>query len=270
MGEQSDSDYGKAARASVKDEFGLTADGLQIARSIRRTLLRALLVSDASQGGSLGRDLVAWSQLRQELSDDRWSKVGARGLASEWGYGAEDQEPGDKVAPYLAEMPAQTLWLQAVARVSQEPFMTIGDPAEALEAYFLAPDPVKQIAEAVLAGLALARSLKAPGWDLATHDLLATLAGGDDASLREGWEPTEDFIGMLPKLKRLELAVPYVGRGQTAEWAKLKDAEITRAVTQVLRDQPDWIHPLLSFSRNEAGTLAHQFDMAAKLKEPAE
>ena len=247
--------YARVARAAAKDEHGFTADGLQVARSMRRTLLRALIVSDASNGGTLGRDYVTWSQLRQELSGTRWQQTGTRGLTGEGAWGGEDAEPTQKLAPHLADMPAQTLWLQALERIAQEPFITIEDPAEAFEGYVDALEPVKNLAAAVLAGLALVRSANVPGWRVAAHDRLAGMACGIDSTLREGWDPTEEFIGLLPKLKRLELAEPIVGRQQTTEWSKLKDGEITKAVAAVLRDADCWIHPALSFNARLDDTL---------------
>ena len=240
--------YAQAARAAVKDEHGLTSDGLQITRSIRRALLRGLLVSDASDGGTLGRDFLAWSQLRQALGRENWPQTGTRGLASEWGSG-QDQEPAGLADPFLAEMPAQTLWLQALERIGKEPFMTIEDPAEAFEAYVGALEPVKAIAQAVLAGLALVRSANVAGWRIAAHDTLARLAGASDPVLRDGWDPDEAFLALLPKLKRLELAQPFVGPEQTAAWSKLRDAEISKLVAGTLPD--GWVHPLLSFNVGE-------------------
>jgi ParB family chromosome partitioning protein len=239
--------YAQVARAAVKDEHGVTADGLQIVRSMRRALLRGLIVSDASNGGTLGRDFLVWSQLRQELGGTRWQSTGTRGLAGEWS-GHSDSEPSGLAEPFLAEMPAQTLWLQALERIGREPFMTIEDPAEAFAAYLDALEPVKAIASAVLAGLALVRSANVPGWRVPAQDVLAARAGGSDEALREGWEPDEAFLALLPKLKRLELAQPFVGQAQTLAWSKLKDKEISAAVAGALRDAPGWIHPLLSFN----------------------
>ncbi|WP_156840269.1 ParB/RepB/Spo0J family partition protein [Novosphingobium aquimarinum] len=235
----------QAARAAVKDEHGLTADGLQVARSLRRELLRAILVANALADGTLGRDYATWSQLRQELGRDRDTRVGARGLTSGW-HGSEDAPPADIVNPHLAECKAADLWNATVESLREQPFLTIAEPEDAFVAYYLAPEKLKRLAGAVLAGLALLRSANVAGWRVPVHDRLAELAGADDATLRELWQPSAAFIGLLPKMRRLELAQPHVEPEHFKSWHKLADKVLTGSVVGVLAET-DWIHPLLSF-----------------------
>jgi ParB family chromosome partitioning protein len=243
--------YAQAARAAVKDEHGLTADGLQVVRSLRRELLRAILVANAigpedSDGGTLGRDYAVWAQLRQELGDERAPAVGARGLASLW-HGAEDAEPADIVRPHLDETRAHALWTTAVEEVRRHPAFALKDPDDAFTAFFLSPERLKRLAGGILAGLALLRSANTPGWRVATHNRLADLAGADDATLRELWKPNANFMALFPKMKRLELAQPYVEPASFRDWHKQSDVVLTGATAGAVEQDPCWVHPLLSF-----------------------
>ncbi|MDE8654805.1 ParB/RepB/Spo0J family partition protein [Novosphingobium album (ex Liu et al. 2023)] len=235
----------QAARAAVKDEHGLTADGLQVLRSLRRELLRAILVADALGEGTLGRDYAVWSQLRQALGRDRHTHVGARGLASPWDISG-DSEPTDVVAPFVGEAKAGELWKATVESVCAENYMTVEDPADAFTHFHFTSDQKKRLAGAVLAGLALVRSANVPGWRVGPHDRLARLAGATDETLRELWEPTPAFLALVPKMKRLELAQPHVEAEAFRSWHKLVDPVLTGAAAGVLKDA-GWIHPLLSF-----------------------
>lgn len=235
----------QAARAAVKDEHGLTADGLQVVRSMRRDLLRTLLIRNAANGGSLAGDYLVWAQLRSVLRDDLPRDTGSRGLASTW-EDASEREPEEFARSFLTAMEAGKVWRAANETIRGATFIRYDDPEQGLEAYIAAPEEVKRLAEAVLVGHALMRSANVPGWRIAVHDCLATMANGDDATLREVWEPTDKFVGLLPRMKRLELAQPYVEPDAFRSWAKLADPVLSSATTGVLKDA-GWIHPLLSF-----------------------
>jgi ParB-like chromosome segregation protein Spo0J len=241
------SDASQVARAAVKDEHGLTADGIQAMRSMRRQLLRAVLVADALNGGAIGRDYALWTQLRQELAKlPRTADAGARTLVSEW-QGPEDPEQGDVVQPHLEEMRATQLWSAAVEELKAQPFMTIADPADAFAAFHFAGDRMKGAAGAVLAGLALFRSCNVPGWRISVHDRIADILGVDDGTIRELWQPTPKFMALFPKMKRLELAQPHVEPEHFRDWHKLADAVLSGATAGAVEQSPNWVHPLLSF-----------------------
>jgi len=241
------SDASQTARAAVKDEHGLTADGLQAMRSMRREVLRALLVADALNDGAIGRDYAVWTQLRQELKRlPRTADGGARTLYPPW-HGGEDAEPADVVQPHLEEMKAHSLWAAAVAEVVAQPFMVLDDPADAFAAFYFATDRMKKAAGAVLAGLALFRSCNVPGWRIGVHDRIADILGADDGTIRELWQPTAKFMALFPKMKRLELAQPHVEADAFREWHKLSDTILTSAVAGAVDQVPGWVHPLLSF-----------------------
>lgn len=253
----------QAARAAVKDEHGLTADGLHAMRSIRREILRAVLVADAAEhgadegGGTLGRDYLIWSQLRHEFASDRDRQTGARGLTSGW-TGSDEAEPKDFVAPLLDETLAHAHWERAVAILVVEPFMTEPDPAVSLGLYVACDERLKNFCAAVLAGGSLLRSANVPGWRIAAHDKLAELAGADVATIRKAWSPTPSFMALFPKLKRLEHAAPFIDAKVLAEWAKKDDRTISGATAAALdpathsdpavaKAAGEWVHELLDF-----------------------
>ena len=254
----------QAARAAVRDEHGLSADGLQVVRSLRRELLRALLVEDAvDAGGTLGRDYVIWAQLRQLLGDarERPADVGARGLAGSYESGS-DSAPADVVKPLLDETGAHAVFRQAVATIDAHPSLTLDDPADGLAAFVAETEEWKALAGAVLAGFALLRSANVGGWRIAAHDRLAALAGAAaPEALRRHWCPTPAFLGLFSKSKRIELADPSAGFSNGPQLSRLKDADLSAATARLLAADPAWVHPLLSFpgssgtaSEAEAGT----------------
>lgn len=241
--------YGQEARAAVKDEHGLTADGLQITRSLRRMLLRAVMVSTASHGGPAAtapRDFLTWSLLRQALTSSRDVDCGTRSIQSDWT--SRDDEPVELVRNWMKGQDVADQWDGLLAGLAREPFMAIVDPVEAFEAYCDLSEESKTACAAILAGVSLLRSANVDGWRIPVHDALARKCGGSDAVLREFWTPDTAFIGMLPKMKRLELAQPFVGEEEFRGWHKLKDKVLTSACAGALQhaDTP-WVHPLLSF-----------------------
>lgn len=242
------SGYAQAARAAVKDEHGLTADGLQVMRSVRREILRGLLVAESLEDGTLGRDYLVWTQLRQELgkTNAKPRDTGALGLISQW-QSREDAEPTDFVAPHLEQMKAHRLYEAALAHMRAQPFITTEDPADAFEAFLAANDQTKATAAAVLAGMALLRSANVAGWRITAHDRIAEVLGADDETVRELWQPTAAFMALFPKMKRLELAQPHVDPDAFRDWHKLPDPTLTGAVAGAVQHAPGWVHPLLSF-----------------------
>lgn len=242
------SGYAQAARAAVKDEHGLTADGLQVMRSLRREILRGLFLVDALEDGTIGRDYLVWSQLRQELGKEnsRSADTGSLGLASHW-QSRDDAEPIDLVEPHLEEAGAHRLWEATLDTVREQPFITIANPGEAFEAYHFANDRVKNTAAAVLAGMALLRSANVPGWRIATHDHIAQIMGASDQVIRELWRPTSRLMALFPKMKRLELAQSLVDPEAFRDWHKLPDSTLSGAVAGAVEQDPGWVHPLLSF-----------------------
>ncbi|WP_338445923.1 ParB/RepB/Spo0J family partition protein [Pelagerythrobacter marensis] len=283
-----DSTYGQRAREIVRDEHGLTADGLQVVRSLRREILRALLIRDAALGGTLARDYLTWAQLRIALADSfgggRKSAVGARGLAGEeWAY-ARDAEPRDKVKSWVDDTVAHHLWHEALGDVSSAEWMVDPDPVSSFVAWLELPEGERHLAEAVLAGLALERSANTPGWRIAVHDELAQRADGDAEALRILWQPTPAFVGLFGKLQRLAMAQPFVDPDAFKSWHKQKDKAVSGAVSAALQGEcggsqsaaaKRWVHPLLSFGEGsprgaEDGARAKRGKRASATSRPSE
>lgn len=256
------------ARAAVKDEHGLTADGLQIMRSLRRELLRALLIGNAAGDGALARDYLTWAQLRAEIRTLRSTDTGARGLASVW-TSTTDVPSADVVLPFLQASEAGRIWAEALDAMARAVFVTEEDAGVALRAYIASPPQVKCMAEAVLAGLALMRSANVAGWRIPAHDVLAEIAGGDDATLRQFWRPDERFMALFPKLKRLELAQPHIDPDEFRSLHKRGDAGIAEATAYALGAAQDWVHPLLTFGVEAAAADSVPVSAPAR-PEPAE
>lgn len=239
--------YAIAARAAAKDEHGVKAEGLHVMRSLRREILRAILIDDAEEAGTIGRDYIVWAQLRIELGKTvNDTHVGARGLTSNW-RGSDEAEPTDFVAPFVEDAEAYAIWRGALDRIAAEPFMQMERPEESLAAFYAAPEQTKRRAGAVLAGLALLRSANTPGFRVPAHDALAQLACVDDAAMRRYWSPTARFMALFPKMRRLELAQPHVEEESFREWHKLNDQVLTGATAGALQQNLGWVHPLLSF-----------------------
>lgn len=263
------SNYAQAARQAVKDEHGLTADGLQVMRSLRREVLRALMLTDALGGGAMGRDYMIWSQLRQELDRETGAAdAGTRGLVSAW-HSTEDAEPLDVVTPHLEKARAHEIWLATLDHVRSLPFMTVEDPAQAFAAFYFESEKVKNAAGAVLAGLALLRSANVPGWRVAVHDRIAEILGAEDGVIRELWGPTPAFLALFPKLKRLELAQPFVDSEAFRDWYKQSDAVLTGACAGALQQAEGWVHPLLSFNVGITEVMTAQVDDAGAIEAEA-
>ena len=248
------------ADAALKEQEGLTADGVSIMRSIRRSVLRAGLIDAARSGSSLGRDYFTWAQLRLHLTRkdaytaDRSEHIGMRGLASA-------DPDGEPARPFLDGSEADRSWKEAIAELKAQGFIAEIDPAKALTLYRQAPQSVKLLAEAVVAGLGLERSLAADGYRIPAHDELAAHAGvASDASVRRWWRPTAAFLELLPIAERRAIAEPFLEPKAFAGWTKLKSAELTPLALRVVEGTApstrkamqqaagEWVHPLLAFA----------------------
>lgn len=246
----------QVARSAVREEHGLTAEGLNAIRSLRRALLRSLLIADAARGGTLGRDYFVWAQLRMELTDDRHHKAGLRSLASEWHYGANEES--EFARGFAAATAAHAAFGQMLEELETHPAFALPDQVEALRAFLEESEVFRSQAGAALAGIALLRSAGADGFRMPVHDALAAAAGGDDATLRTAWTPDVAFFGLFPKMARLGIAQQFVDPASFASWPKLADAPLSAACAALFdgeslspgpaRDAATrWVHPLVSF-----------------------
>jgi ParB/RepB/Spo0J family partition protein len=238
--------YGKEARAIARDEHGLSASGLEVCRSIRRDILRWGLLTEARSmaGAGLSIDFILFSQLRVELGRESGTALGVRHLTT--AYGAEDNEDAELGKAYCQSNARETFKNEVEALIAED-WMTGKDVGKAFAAFLELDQPAKDRAAAVLAGLLLKRSVNAPGFRVPMHDALARQLGLDAEQARRAWTPDHHFTGLFPKLKRMEFAQAYVPADAFRSWKNLADTPLAAATAHVLGEQPDWVHPVISF-----------------------
>lgn len=234
----------------IKEEAGLSQDAIQILRSMRRAILRTILVRDADTHGSVARDFLVWSQLRI-LLDPSAGRVGIGRIATEEIGGFE-----------LAGRARKIVDASGVASPVRDALKELGDQSfiagEDLAAAFLdfraSSDRLKNLAAAIVAGLALDRSLAAPGYQLPVHEVLAASipAYADDTAVRDNWRPTAELLALSPKGQRIDLVEQLVDESTRKRWASLKNDEVTERVLDAVTRAPGWVHPLLRFDINGA------------------
>lgn len=268
-GDQRDADL------AIKDEAGIGQDKVQIFRNLRQKILQALLIESARQLESFATDWLVWSQLRLALGDEHGSVIGTN-------YLGHDRSAGAHLGRDLVRATeAQRVWDDAVADLRKRPCLNNADLQTAFLSFTTETPRIKELAAAIVAGLALERSLNADGYRLPTHDALASLTGGyEDARIRELWTPTAEFLELLPPRDRLAIAEPFVERAAFAGWSRLKGPELTRSVLSVvtgtaqwLRERTraaaeTWVHPLLRFGPDDPED--HGVNDAAPAMEAAE
>lgn len=263
----------RAADAAIKQQEGIGQETIDILRSVRRFAMRAALVEDARDRGTVATDFLVWSQLRL-LLDQRATihtvGIGKIGGASTGPMGAHS---------FLEAMPATKTMSYAVFELTQQTFITGDDLGEAFLDYRASADTMKQLAAAVVTGLALERSLNAADYRLPVHEALAAQLDLDsEEGFRRHWTPTADLLDRIPRDQRLAIAEPFVERAAFAGWSRLKSTELTRSVLSVvtgsaewLRDAvrvqaSSWVHPLLRFGAPpaEADEQTRQISEAAE------
>lgn len=236
--------YAKDARAIARDEHGFTSAGVEVCLSIRRDILRWGLVTEAHANGGLAQRFVIFAMLRVELGKESAAQLGVRQLTS--AYGQEDNEDRELVKAYC-QSPARDAFAAEVEALMAADWMTEKDLGEAFAAYLQIGHGAQDRAAAVLAGLLLKRSANAPGFKVPLHDALAEQLGLDALQARRAWTPDHHFAGLLPKLKRMELAQPFVPADAFRQWKGLADKPLAAATAHVLAARPDWVHPVVSF-----------------------
>ena len=278
IGQQYDNSR-QAADAAIKEEAGLTQDGTAILRSVRRSILRAALIQSAREGRPLGRDYLVWAQLRLILSRagkfgeaEREAQVGMRRLCGLDG-------DSDAAAKQIDATEAGKIWSKALRELQGQSFLTETDLGAALLDFLNAPQAMRDLAGAVVAGMALERSLDADGYRVPVHDTLAVQARvAHPQGIRHYWQPSTAFLELLPTAERRSVAQPFVDRSAFETWGKLKSAELTPLVLRVVQGTApsakksmqvaaaQWVHPLLAFNRSDR-TLADVYAEQAELED---
>jgi ParB-like chromosome segregation protein Spo0J len=248
----------RRADLAIKEDAGIGQDKVQVFRNLRQKILQALLVESAERSESYAADWLIWSQLRLALGAEHGSVVGTHPIGRDRSAGAALGRP------IVRATNAQRLWDGAIAELSRRPCIADPDLVVAFVHFTTESERIKQLAAAVVGGLALERSLNADGYRLPTHDALAKLMAGDDPQMiRALWEPSAEFLDLLPPRERLAIAEPFVEAAAFGPWSRLKSAEITRSVRSVvtgsaawlrksMRDAAtEWVHPLLRFGPDD-------------------
>ncbi len=243
--------------AAIKQDAGLTEEGVEIFRSVRTFLLRGALLEDAAdmtRAADAATDYLVWAQLRILLKGDMPHLIGLRGFT------AGDRGP-EGAREHIAAMEASRAWGHALYEVQQQSFFTGTDLGEAYLDYRASAPRLKRMAAAIVTGMALQRSLGADGYRIPLHDALAADLGLiDDDRIRAHWRPTAAMLDLLPKAERLAIAEPFVEAASFAPWSRAKSSDVTKFVLEVVTGKAAtlrasmadaaarWVHPLLRFT----------------------
>jgi len=252
IGESAFAAHHRAIEATPADDH-LKPDALFALSAVRKMILRAGLIENVSLDEAVGVDLLVWSQARALLKPG--SRLGIRTIAAE-DTGAISNDAFALARELAGATEASRVCNQAIAQISRWPFITEDDLTVAFADFCNAGEPIKRLAAAVVAGMALDRSLAAPGYERPLHDEVARRAGIEtDGCIRYYWAPTGDMLDLLPKAQRLAIAEPMVDRATIATWAKIKSSELTSAVLALLTRAgskgASWVHPLLRFTTTQ-------------------
>jgi ParB family transcriptional regulator, chromosome partitioning protein len=256
------------ADALIRDEQGLTADGVQIMRSIRRETLRAALLADAHDEGnifgtSVALDYLLWSLLRDRVTNAEMASTRSedRGLL---GFAYVHAPIVVGTVDHLERTQAHRIWRAAIDRLKAHPAIAEKDLVQAFDAFRAEGWGWKQEVAALVAGCALVRSANAAGYEVELHDHVALLTGLHDSELlRTLVEPTEELLDLLPKAKQLELVHPHVSNGEYLALEKLKAADLVGPVTRALKKAAGWVHPMLQFRPRLAAIATHERELEA-------
>jgi ParB family chromosome partitioning protein len=261
------------ADAALRQEDGLSAESVQVFRSLRRAILRGMLVNDARAGSAVGLDYLVWTQLRLAMDmDARPSKLGIAGKT-----GAESDP--EYAREHVRAMPAHADWCEALEDLRVQSFVTSEDLSDAFADYRASEARLKN----VVAGWSLERSLAADGYVVPVHDELARQMGvaayNHDKRIRGYWTPTEGLLARIPTRQALAIAEPFVEPEPFGAWAKARAAEVVRRLTQLVTGEQvrgaradraataaAWVHPLLRFLPAPPEPKAHQAAAAEQLE----
>ena len=236
---------------ATREGEGLTIDGTFAMSAVRKVILRAALIDDAKDFGTVGLDYLVWAQARALLTTSyRQQRLGIRIIAGDSMTGVS-HDALSLAREHVAATEASRIAAKAVLTISQQDFFTDEDLESAFMAYRSASPEMKSLTAATIAGFVLERSLATSDLQCSVHDVVASEAGVDTERFRRYWAPTGDMLDMFPKAQRLAIAEPFVDVATIAAWAKIKSAELTTGVLAVLTRAGRglrWVHPLLRFS----------------------
>ncbi|WP_306286345.1 hypothetical protein [Sphingomonas sp. Ant20] len=250
-GESAFAGHHRAAVAEQDD--GLSKDGAFALSAVRKVILRAAMIDDAKKGGTVGLDYLVWAQARALLNTGyRRDKLGMRIISGDGLTGVSHDALG-LARDHIAETPAGRVAAHTVLTITQQDFFTEDNLEVAFLIYRQTSAATKSLTAAIVAGVALERSLETAEHCCAVHNAVAQEAGIEqEARIRDYWTPTGDMLDMFSKKHRLAIAEPFVDAPTLAGWAKAKSADLTTAVLAVLTRAGGrglaWAHPLLRFA----------------------
>jgi ParB family chromosome partitioning protein len=217
----------EAARA----EHGLSKDGTEAMRSIRRQTLAAMMLGDVSA---------------QRTAADYLTFTLARGMlanlpAYEFGVNSLPRHEYDPIQAKedQAGHSGATDWQAVAEQLRGRDWMTEKSVTKAFQRFTSAPAVDKTLAAAWVATIMLSRSLNAPGFQAGMHDMLAWEIAHDrsDAEVRSYWTPDERFFARLPKGRRLD-AINAVDPALAAQVGNLGNADLTAAAAAIMAATP--------------------------------
>lgn len=246
------------ADAAIREEDGLTFEGTNVMLALRKAIVRGALLADAREGGDVAGDYLAWSQARALFGGFDDGKLGISKLPPESDVGMGGVL--DAMRGHVAASPAGIALKAALEELHAHPSMQ-GDLAAGFLLFRAAPPALKRLAASIAAGIALRRSLNAPGYAVPLHDAIVAEAGAaDDAEVRHHWSPTREVLDFFPKAQRLTMADEVVPEAVRRNWSKLKSGDLTDALLRAL--PADWVHPLLHFDAGAGRAAANQPELA--------
>ena len=264
------------ALSEIEASTGLAWAEIETMRSLRRAILRAVLVRDARDLGTVAQDYLVWSQLRLAFAGDRTSHVGMGEL-----HVAPSE--ADRATGHVRATGADREWRAALRELQDRRFLTGDDLKEAFLDYRASPAGIKALAAAAVAGIGLVRSLNHGGYRVPVHDAVAAeTRSADDATIRALWTPTCEWLDEMPFAQRLAIAEPFIEAATFGPWSRLKSAELTQVVfrtvtgvaaglRQSMKDAAaHWVHPYLRFpSVYPADNEAHADGEPAQMEDAA-
>lgn len=216
---------------AARTDHGLSKDGTEVMRSLRRQTLAAMMLSDVSAQRTAA-DYLNFTLARGLLGNNAGYEFGVNSL------------PRHEYDPVQAREDqaghAGAVECQAVAEQLRAcDWMTEKSMTKAFQRFTSAPAVEKTLAAAWTATIMLSRSLNAPGFQVGMHDMLAWEIAHtrSDDDIRQYWTPDERFFARLPKGRRLD-AIKSIDFELGVQLGNLGNADLTAAAAAIMSATP--------------------------------
>lgn len=260
--------------AAIKEDSGLSQDSVQVMRTLRRAVFRAALVGDARRTGQAwALDYFMWAQLRMTIGDDGSAQVGILPVA-------QDRSAAALLGQDLVrQTEAHRIWSDAIEEIRRTPVINAPDLATSFAWYSVQSAAFKHMAAAIVAGIAMERTVAADGYDLPVPALIARNIGLTDDAVRRYAAPSAELLARIPRADQLAIAEPFLERVAFGAWQRLKAPELAEKLLALLTTGEgakasqvaaarSWVHPLISFDGSDQPVPDEPAD--AELAEAAE